>query len=102
MPVGTVKVFSPRRGSGFIVPDSGGDRVYVHKSGISAEGDTPGMRLEAGQRVEFSIGQRPKGPAAVNVRPAPAGSLSPRDAAALAARESAAAGEGGESSSTGA
>jgi len=59
------------------------------------------MRLEVGQRVEFSIGQRPKGPAAVNVRPAPAGSLSPRDAAALAAQQAGSAGAGEDEAGTG-
>ncbi|CAA9558950.1 MAG: hypothetical protein AVDCRST_MAG70-1504 [uncultured Thermomicrobiales bacterium] len=102
MPVGTVRVYSPRRGSGFIVPDSGGDRVYVHKSGIATEGDGPRMTLEVGQRVEFSIGQRPKGPAAVNVRPAPEGSLSPRDTAARDAQLAEAAGAADEASTGGA
>jgi CspA family cold shock protein len=67
MPTGTVKVYSPRRGSGWIRPDSGGDLVYVHKSGINRVEEERAPRLEAGQRVEFQIGQRPTGPAAVNV-----------------------------------
>jgi CspA family cold shock protein len=71
MATGTVHTWSAGRGSGWIKSDGGGDRIYVHKSGI--EGATAGVapRLEVGQRVEFQIGQRPKGSAAVNVRPAP-------------------------------
>ena len=70
MAVGTVAVWSPSRGSGWIKPDSGGDRVYVHKSGIADRVEGTAPRLEKGQRVEFQIGQRPKGPSAINVRPA--------------------------------
>ena len=68
MATGTVKVYSPGRGSGWIRPDSGGNLVYVHKSGIVREQEGTAPRLEQGQRVEFQIGQRPKGPAAINVR----------------------------------
>lgn len=67
MATGTVKVYSPRRGSGWIRPDSGGELVYVHKSGIVRDDPSRAARLEPGQRVEYQIGQRPKGPAAVNV-----------------------------------
>ena len=69
MATGTVKVYSPSRGSGWIRPDSGGNAVYVHKSGIVREQENVAPRLEKGQRVEFQIGQRPKGPSAINVRP---------------------------------
>ena len=68
MAMGTVKVYSPSRGSGWIRPDSGGNAVYVHKSGIVREDEGVAPRLEKGQRVEFQIGQRPKGAAAINVR----------------------------------
>ena len=70
MATGTVKVWSRSRGSGWIRPDNGGDLVYVHKSGVVREDESRAPRLESGQRVEFQIGQRPKGSAAVNVRPA--------------------------------
>lgn len=70
MPTGTVKVYSKSRGSGWIMPDSGGNRVYVHKSGILHDDPGSAPRLEKGQRVEFQVGQRPKGPAAINVQPA--------------------------------
>lgn len=77
MAVGTVAVWSPSRGSGWIRPDSGGDRVYVHKSGIADREEGRAPRLEKGQRVEFQIGQRPKGPAAINVRPASSAAAAP-------------------------
>jgi cold shock protein len=66
MTVGTVKWFSPSRGYGFIKPESGED-VFVHVSAIQGDGD---RSLEEGQSVEFDITQGPKGPQAVNVRPA--------------------------------
>lgn len=66
---GTVIVWSHSRGSGWIRPDSGGNRVYVHRSGLGASPDGSSARLEAGQRVEYQIGQRPKGSAAINVQP---------------------------------
>ena len=69
MATGTIKVYSPGRGSGWIRPDSGGSLVYVHKSGIVRQDEAVAPRLDAGQRVEFQIGQRPKGPSAINVRP---------------------------------
>jgi cold shock protein len=69
MATGTVQVWSQGRGSGWIKPDGGGDRVYVHKSGVVAEEAGRAPRLEQGQRVEYQIGQRPKGSAAINVRP---------------------------------
>ena len=70
MALGTVKIWSRSRGSGWIRPDSGGDLLYVHKSGITKDAtDTAAASLEQGIRVEYSVGQRPKGPAALNVRP---------------------------------
>ena len=70
MATGTVQVWSAGRGSGWIKPDGGGDRVYVHKSGVAERTADRAPRLEPGQRVEYQIGQRPRGSAAINVRPA--------------------------------
>ncbi len=69
MATGTVKVWSRSRGSGWIMPENGGDRVYVHKSGVERSDVERAPSLEVGQRVEYQIGQRPKGSAAINVRP---------------------------------
>jgi cold shock CspA family protein len=68
MASGTVQVWSHSRGSGWIRPDSGGARVYVHRSGLEATPDGSSAQLESGQRVEYQMGQRPKGSAAINVR----------------------------------
>jgi CspA family cold shock protein len=63
---GTVKWFSSRKGFGFIVPDDGGDDLFVHHSEIKTDGYAS---LEEGQKVEFEIGQGKKGPCATNVIP---------------------------------
>lgn len=68
MATGRVKVWSKGRGSGWISPDGRGSLVYVHKSGIERQDAERAAFLVAGQRVEYQIGQRPKGSAAVNVR----------------------------------
>jgi CspA family cold shock protein len=61
---GTVKWFNDAKGFGFLAQEGGKD-VFVHHSAIVAEGF---RSLTEGDKVEFSIEQGPKGPAAVNVR----------------------------------
>jgi CspA family cold shock protein len=63
---GKVKWFSPRKGFGFIVPDDGGEDLFVHRSEIKMDGY---VTLDEGQKVEFEIGQGEKGPCATNVIP---------------------------------
>ena len=60
---GTVKWFSDQKGFGFIARDNGDD-VFVHHSAIQGHGF---KTLAEGQRVEFTITQGQKGPAAANV-----------------------------------
>ena len=61
--VGTVKWFNTAKGYGFIEREDGAD-VFVHYSAIQAEGFRD---LEAGQKVEFSVEDSPKGPHALEV-----------------------------------
>ena len=63
---GKVKWFNERKGYGFIVPDNGGEDLFVHHSNIAAEGF---RSLYDGQAVEYEVGQGKKGPEATNVRP---------------------------------
>ncbi|MCI0396917.1 MAG: cold-shock protein [Chloroflexi bacterium] len=60
---GTVKWFNPKKGYGFIARDAGGD-VFVHYSAILGGGL---KTLNEGERVEFTVEQSPKGPAAAQV-----------------------------------
>lgn len=64
MPVGTVKWFNDAKGFGFITQESGPD-LFVHFSSIQGSGF---KSLQEGDRVEFEVGNGPKGPQALNVR----------------------------------
>ena len=61
--IGTVKWFNSSKGFGFIERENGKD-VFVHYSAITGEGF---RNLEEGQRVEFTVAEGQKGPAAENV-----------------------------------
>jgi CspA family cold shock protein len=63
--VGTVKWFNATKGYGFIGRENGED-VFVHVSAIQSDGY---RKLEAEQKVEFSIEEGPKGLQAANVVP---------------------------------
>ncbi len=63
---GTVKWFNERKGFGFIAREDGAD-VFVHYREIRGDGF---KTLAEGQRVEFSLVTRYKGPAAEDVVPA--------------------------------
>ncbi|MBW3562606.1 MAG: DEAD/DEAH box helicase [Actinobacteria bacterium] len=61
---GTVKWFNAHKGYGFIVPDTGGEDLFVHFSEIQASGF---KTLDDGQRVRFTVAQGRKGPQATAV-----------------------------------
>ena len=61
--IGTVKWFNSTKGFGFIERENAKD-VFVHSNDIDATGYGS---LEEGQRVEFTVVEGQKGPAAQNV-----------------------------------
>ncbi len=63
MAEGIVKWFNDQKGYGFIEQEGGPD-VFVHHSGINAEGF---KTLNEGDRVTFDVELGQKGPTAVNV-----------------------------------
>jgi CspA family cold shock protein len=64
MATGTVKWFSDEKGFGFITPDEGNRDLFVHHTGINANGY---RSLPEGARVTYDEEQGDKGPKAVNV-----------------------------------
>jgi len=64
MATGKVKWFNDQKGFGFLAVEGGKD-VFVHHSAIQAQGY---RTLAEGDRVEFTLEQGAKGPAAANVR----------------------------------
>jgi cold shock protein len=64
MPEGTVKWFSDEKGFGFITPDDQGKDLFVHHTGINADGF---KTLAEGSRVSYEAEAGDKGPKAVNV-----------------------------------
>ena len=54
MATGTVKWFNPTKGFGFIMPDGGGNDVFVHISAV----EKAGMRtLNEGQKISYELTQ---------------------------------------------
>jgi len=58
MQAGTVKWFNNAKGYGFIVPESGGEDVFVHYSTIDGSGF---KTLKEGQTVEYEASESPRG-----------------------------------------
>ncbi len=63
---GKVKWFNEKKGFGFLERDDGDD-VFVHYTNIQGEGF---RTIREGDSVEFEVQDGPKGPQAVNVKPA--------------------------------
>ncbi|AUN38620.1 cold-shock protein CspA [Tsukamurella pulmonis] len=69
MAQGTVKWFNSDKGFGFITPDDGGKDLFVHFTGIVANG---GFRnLEENNRVSYDAEAGDRGPQAVAVQVLP-------------------------------
>jgi len=66
MSEGTVKWFNDAKGFGFIVPNEGGEDVFVHHTSIQGTGF---KTLAEGQSVTFELEQGQKGMSATNVQP---------------------------------
>ena len=62
---GLIKRIVSDRGFGFIKSDNG-DEYFFHRSALGREVNFDELR--EGQRVDFEIGQSPKGPRAENVQ----------------------------------
>ena len=62
---GTVKSFNGKKGFGFIEREDKEKDAFVHASAVKAAG----MRyLNEGDKIEFTLEDGPKGPAAVNLK----------------------------------
>ena len=64
MATGTVKWFNDDKGFGFVTPDEGGKDLFVHHTGINADGF---KTLAEGAKVSYEAEAGDKGPKAVNV-----------------------------------
>lgn len=62
---GIVKWFDETTNYGFITPDHGEKDIFFHRTDLEALEQT----IEKGDRVEYEIGQGPKGPQAKAIRP---------------------------------
>ena len=61
---GTVKWFNSEKGFGFITNETTGEDIFVHFTGIAAEGF---KTLNEGQEVTFDVTTGARGDQAVNV-----------------------------------
>lgn len=65
MATGSVARFDVRRGYGFVIPDDGGEDVFVHQNNIVMEGF---RYLKAGEHVSYELEVGEKGMKAVSVQ----------------------------------
>jgi cold shock protein len=65
MSTGTIKKLVADRGFGFIAAEDGKE-YFFHRNELQSSSDFD--RLVGGERVEFEVGQSPKGPQATRVR----------------------------------
>lgn len=66
MAIGTVKWFNTTKGYGFIMPEDGGNDVFVHVTAVQAAG----LRgLNEGQKLTYEVTMERGKAAATNLRP---------------------------------
>jgi CspA family cold shock protein len=65
MAIGKVKWFNNAKGYGFVLPDDGGEDLFIHYSAIQMDGY---KTLKAGQEIQFEVVEGPKGLHAVNIQ----------------------------------
>ncbi|EUC60852.1 cold-shock DNA-binding domain protein [Rhizoctonia solani AG-3 Rhs1AP] len=61
---GKVKMFNQVKGHGFIVPDEGGQDVFVHYTNVDGKKRNA---LNEGDSVSYEVTETNKGPAALSV-----------------------------------
>ncbi|MDB5144548.1 MAG: cold-shock protein [Mucilaginibacter sp.] len=61
MQQGTVKFFNEAKGFGFITPNSGGNEIFVHSTGLIDN-------IRENSVVSYDVEEGRKGPNAVNVK----------------------------------
>jgi CspA family cold shock protein len=66
---GTIKSLKRQEGYGFITHEATGDDYFFHRSHIERDAGYSWEELVEDQPVEFTPGEGPKGPRAVDVRP---------------------------------
>jgi cold shock protein len=62
MKTGKVKWYNAKKHFGFITGDDGQD-IFVHSSDVP-----PDMELKEGDKVQFEVGEAPKGQKAINIK----------------------------------
>ena len=65
MAKGTVKWFNATKGFGFILPDGGGNDVFVHVTAVQKAGL---QGLKENQKVSFEVATERGKPAAINLK----------------------------------
>lgn len=62
MKTGKVKWYNPKKHFGFITGDDGQD-IFVHSSDVP-----PDLELKEGDKVQYEVGEAPKGQKAINIK----------------------------------
>ena len=64
---GKVKWYNPTKGYGFIVPDGGGNDIFVHATAVESSGL---RKLDEGQALSYEISDNNGKISAINIKPA--------------------------------